>query len=88
VFWRPHQRKRLPIVCVDDSIITGNDVQGITYLKWYLHKYIQTKDLESLRYFLGIKVAKSRKEITLFHYLICSLRLLCCGAELLSTQES
>ncbi|KAK8931024.1 hypothetical protein KSP39_PZI016079 [Platanthera zijinensis] len=46
----------LLIVYVDDIVITGSDPKGITDLKAFLHSNFQTKDLGSLRYFLGIEV--------------------------------
>jgi len=42
------------IVYVDDIVITGNDTIGISQLKEHLCRHFQTKDLGSLKYFLGI----------------------------------
>jgi len=42
----------------------SDDAQGIVDLKYYLQKYFQTKDLESLLYFLCIEIARSKKRIT------------------------
>ena len=44
---------------MDDIVITGNDQDGIQKLKQYLFSHFQTKDLGKLKYFLGIKVARS-----------------------------
>lgn len=52
------------LVYVDDRI-TGDDQQGITNLKIYLGNKFQMKDLESLKYFLGIEVANSKHWISL-----------------------
>eukprot|EP00257_Ricinus_communis_P020224 XP_015579409.1 uncharacterized protein LOC107261852 [Ricinus communis] len=46
---------------VDDMIIIGDDVVGISMLKFELTHYFSMKDLGPLRYFLGIKVASSPK---------------------------
>jgi len=53
------------MVHIDDIVITGDDVRGIVYLKQYLLQHFQIKQLESLRYFLGIEVARSKKGIFL-----------------------
>ena len=57
----------LLIVYVDDIIITGGDALGIADMSCYLQKHFQIKDLGSLLYFLGIKVARCRKGITFFY---------------------
>ena len=43
------------MVYVDDIVITGNDI----LLKEHLFSHFQTKDLGSLKYFLGIEVAQA-----------------------------
>ena len=45
---------------VDDILITGDDKKKIGSLK-----YFQTKELKSLKYFLGIEMARSKKSILL-----------------------
>ena len=47
------------VVYVDDIILTGDDVKAIEATKAHLQKHFVTKDLGSLRYFLGIEVARS-----------------------------
>jgi hypothetical protein len=47
------------IVYVDDIIMTGNDVDEILNLKSSLAQEFEIKDLGSLRYFLGMEVARS-----------------------------
>lgn len=47
------------LLYVDDMVITGSDLQGITELKSYLSDCFKMKDLGSLSYFLGIEVGMS-----------------------------
>uniref|UniRef100_A0A2N9IFK3 Reverse transcriptase Ty1/copia-type domain-containing protein n=1 Tax=Fagus sylvatica TaxID=28930 RepID=A0A2N9IFK3_FAGSY len=47
------------IVYVDDIIISRSNSTGIADLKRYLGQHFHTKDLGTLRYFLGIEVAHS-----------------------------
>jgi len=51
---------------MNDIIIIGDDAQGIADIKCCLQNHFQTKDLESLRAFLGIEVTRCTKGITLF----------------------
>jgi len=53
------------LVYVDDIIVTGNCSSSIASLKTFLHKQFQIKDLGCLRYFLGLKVARSSTGIHL-----------------------
>ncbi|CAH9055335.1 unnamed protein product [Cuscuta epithymum] len=66
VFYRQTQAGiTLLVVYVDDIVITGSDNAGILALKNFLHSQFQTKDLGSLKYFLGIEVTRSKKGIFL-----------------------
>ena len=51
------------IVYVDDIVLTGSDHHGISELKQHICHHFQTKDLDKLRYFLGIEVAQSNNSI-------------------------
>jgi hypothetical protein len=51
------------IVYVDDIIMTGDDVNEITSLKALLAQEFEIKDLGSMKYFLGMEVARSDKGI-------------------------
>ncbi|RVW94789.1 Retrovirus-related Pol polyprotein from transposon TNT 1-94 [Vitis vinifera] len=51
------------IVYVDDIIVTGNDKEEISRFKTVLSKEFEIKDLGTLRYFLGMEVARSSKGI-------------------------
>nr|GEU97479.1 putative reverse transcriptase, RNA-dependent DNA polymerase [Tanacetum cinerariifolium] len=50
------------IICVDDMIVTGDDKEEITKLKYLFTKF-KKKDLGRLKYFLGIKVLRSKQGI-------------------------
>ena len=66
VFYR-HKGSYITIlaVCVDDIVITRDDVEEIRGLKERLGKAFEVKDLGQLRYFLGIEIARSSKGIIL-----------------------
>ena len=53
------------VVYVDDIVITGNDDGKISQLKQHLFDHFKTKDLGSLKYFLGIEVAQSKEGIVI-----------------------
>ena len=55
----------LLVVYVDDIVITRSDSKGISSLKSFLHNQFHTTDLEMLRYFLSIKVIRSKHGIFL-----------------------
>ena len=66
VFYRNSQTGIiLLVVYVDDIIITGNDMAGISSLKSFLHGQFHTKDLGMLKYFLGVEVMRSKHGIFL-----------------------
>lgn len=55
---------------MDDMVITGNDEDKITKLKKKLPEEFDLKDLEKLRYFLGVEFARSKKGSIISHCLL------------------
>ncbi|KAL6318642.1 hypothetical protein AAG906_000720 [Vitis piasezkii] len=53
------------IVYVDDMVITGDDIEEISLLQGQLASEFEMKNLGGLKYFLGIKVARSTQGIFL-----------------------
>ncbi|XP_045821697.1 uncharacterized mitochondrial protein AtMg00810-like [Trifolium pratense] len=53
------------LIYVDDLIISGNDHAVISTFKTYLHTCFHMKDLGTLKYFLGVEVARSPTGILL-----------------------
>lgn len=51
----------LQVVYADDMVITRSDNTSISSLKSYLDRHFQTKDLRTLKHFLGIEVMRSKK---------------------------
>ena len=51
------------IVCVNDIILTGDYKDEVPKLKLFLAKEFEMKDLGFLKYFLGMEIARSSKEI-------------------------
>nr|KYP62129.1 hypothetical protein KK1_016654 [Cajanus cajan] len=51
------------IVYVNDIVITGNDYDQIKHLKGILAKKFEVKDLGQLKYFLGMKIARTKNGI-------------------------
>lgn len=52
------------LVYVDDIVIASNDEAAVNYLKVALSKRFKMKDLGSLKYFLGLEIARSKSGIT------------------------
>ena len=53
------------LMYVDDIILTGPNITTINSLKGFLHSRFKLKDLSSLRYFLGLELARSSRGIVL-----------------------
>lgn len=53
------------LVNVDDLLITEDNPRTIAHIKETLHDKFRIKDLGTLRYFLGVEVAKGKKDIYL-----------------------
>ncbi|KAL5776979.1 hypothetical protein ACOSP7_009905 [Xanthoceras sorbifolium] len=51
------------IVCVDDTVLTGDYEEEIPRIKTVLTKECEIKDLGNLKYFLRIEIARSKKRI-------------------------
>ncbi len=49
----------LLLVYVDDMLITSNNFAAIQSLKIFLDKQFKLKDLDTLKFFLGLEVARS-----------------------------
>ena len=64
VYLKP--KKKLPVrIYVDDLIITGNNGEAISCLKTTLQHCFSIKDLDNLKYFLGIEMVVSYKRLFL-----------------------
>jgi len=53
------------LVYVDDLVLAGNDSNTCVAFKAYLHNCFRIKDLGSLKYFLGIEVARNSRGLFL-----------------------
>ena len=54
------------LIYVDDVLIASNTLTALNKVKQYLRMTFPIKDLENLKYFLGIEVARSAKGIVLY----------------------
>ena len=53
------------LVYVDDILITSNDVDAVNVFKQFLDNKFKLKDLGTLKYFLGLEVARTANGISL-----------------------
>ena len=53
------------LVYVDDILIASNDVDAVNVFKQFLDSKFKLKDLGTLKYFLGLEVARTTNEISL-----------------------
>ena len=65
MFYKHNKDGRITIliICVDDTILNGNDIYKMESLKPKLAIEFEIKNLSNLRCFLGIKVTRSKKGI-------------------------
>ena len=52
-------RRIVLFLYVDDIIISGNDIIGISQVKSYLMQTFKMKDLSELTYFLGLEIKRT-----------------------------
>ena len=62
---KQHGKITTLIVYVDERVVTRNDRDERKALQSYLSNEFEMKDLSHLKYFLGIEVSRSDKEIFL-----------------------
>ncbi|XP_041025291.1 uncharacterized mitochondrial protein AtMg00810-like [Juglans microcarpa x Juglans regia] len=60
-----HTSITIVLVYVDDILVAGNDISQIDVFKSILSTHFKTKDLNSLKYFLSLEVARYQKGIFL-----------------------
>ena len=62
VFYRNSQACIILVVLyVNDTVITRNDIVGISSLKSFLNGQLHTKDLMMKKYFLGVEVMRVKR---------------------------
>lgn len=49
------------VVCVDDILLAGDDLDEVTSLKIYLDDKFKIKDLGDIHYFLKLEVSRSSR---------------------------
>lgn len=54
------------LIYVDDIILAGNDLSKISRIKAFLHDSFKMKDLGNLKYFLGLEIARSKNDISIY----------------------
>lgn len=69
------------LLYVDDMIISGNDVVGISVLKTHLMRTFNMKDLVALTYFLGLEVSRNKDGICIHQrkYAVDLINFACLG---------
>lgn len=81
LFLKQNQGKLVaPIVYVDDMVVTRNDPKERKTLQDYLLREFEMKNLDSLKYFLGIKVSDLNQEFSCYKEntgYICCMKLAC-----------
>ena len=51
---------------MDDIVITSSDQDGFHKLKHHLFSHFPTKDLEKLKYIMGIEIVYSKSDVVMF----------------------
>ena len=54
------------LIYIDDILVACNNLEVVSKFKTFLHDQFKLKDLGSLKYFLGLEVARSSKSISLY----------------------
>lgn len=57
----PVEKIAILIMYVDDIVLIGSSTAKMNKLKEFLAKEFEIKDLENLKYFLGMEVAQTKK---------------------------